>query len=86
MIQNQNMAASVLELPSHASDAANPDNFLKAVGPQVAVIEAATGARGGQPADATLKRLGTIPVYRTDQSGTLAFASDGQLIWVSTER
>ncbi|MHB8626386.1 MAG: ComEC/Rec2 family competence protein [Aggregatilineales bacterium] len=86
LIHDQYLAASVLELPSHGSDAANADNFLKAVAPQVAVIEVTTGVRAGQPADATLKRLGTIPIYRTDQSGTLTFVSDGQALWVSTER
>ena len=85
MIRTQALTGSVLELPSHGSDAANADDFLKAIAPQVAVIEVTTGARGGQPADATLKRLGTIPVYRTDQSGTLAFTSDGHLLWVSTD-
>lgn len=86
MIHTQYTVGSVLELPSHGSDTANAENFLKAVAPQVAVIEVTTGARGGRPADTTLKRLGTIPVYRTDQSGTLTFVSDGQALWVSTER
>jgi beta-lactamase superfamily II metal-dependent hydrolase len=86
MIHTQYLSGSVLELPSHGSDAANADNFLNAVAPQVAVIEVTTGARAGQPADTTLKRLGAVPVYRTDQKGTLAFVSDGQALWVSTER
>jgi len=33
-----------------------------------------------------LKRLGTLPIFRTDEQGTLAFESDGTTLWVRPER
>jgi competence protein ComEC len=86
MIRDQYVRGSVLQVPSHGSDATNPAIFLNAVMPQVAVIEVESGNRTAQPAATTLQRLGTIPVYRTDQRGTLAFITDGQRLSVSTER
>ena len=86
LIRSQYMRGSVLQLPSHGADAANPNDFLKAVAPQVAVIEIDTGNRAALPAPSTLHRLGSIPVYRTDQHGTLAFASDGRHLWLGFDR
>jgi len=77
------IGASVLQLSTHASDAANSDAFLRAVAPQIAVIEAEAGSRTNKPSDAVLKRIGAIPVYRTDEQGTLEFSSDGKTLWVS---
>ncbi len=86
LIRSQYMRGSVLQLPSHGADAANPNDFLKAVAPQVAVIEIDSGNRAALPAPSTLHRLGSIPVYRTDQQGTLAFASDGRHLWLGFDR
>ncbi len=77
--------AAVVQLPTHASDTANGDAFLKATAPQVAVVEAVAGSRTGQPADTVFKRLGNTPVYRTDQQGTVEMVSDGEALWVSTK-
>ncbi len=82
----QYLGANVLQLPTHADDAANSDAFLKTVGAQVAVIEASAGSRTGQPAETVIKRLGSTPIYRTDQQGTLEFTSDGSALWVRTQR
>jgi len=59
---------------------------LKAVAPQAAVIEVDSGNRAALPAPATLQRLASIPVFRTDEHGTLAFVSDGKHLRVSLER
>ncbi len=80
------LGATVLQMPSHASDPANTDNFLKTIAPQVAVVEAEAGSRTNQPADSALKRLGNTPIYRTDKQGTIEFASDGSHLWISTGR
>jgi len=83
---HQDLRSAVLWLPTHGNDNANAQPFLNAVGPQVVVIPVDTGNRAAQPPDTTLKRLGTIPIFRTDQQGTLAFESDGTTLWVRPER
>jgi len=44
----------------------------------------------GHPSEDTLSRLtelvGAGNLYRTDTSGTIEFATDGQLLWVKTAR
>ncbi len=79
------VGATVLQLPSHAQDVSNGETFLKAASPQVAVIEAEPGSRN-LPSDLAIKRLGNIPIYRTDQSGTIEITTDGKTLWVSKGR
>ena len=85
LIHTQYLRASVLQLLSHGADAANSADLLKAIDPQLAVIEVDSGNRSAQPAPALLKRLGTLPVYRTDTNGTLSLSSDGAHLSVSTD-
>jgi beta-lactamase superfamily II metal-dependent hydrolase len=33
-----------------------------------------------------LERLGELPVYRTDEQGTVEIVTDGAQAWVETER
>jgi competence protein ComEC len=81
--------STVLVLPAHGSDKANPDWFLQAVHPQAAVAMVEAGNRTELPASGTLDRLQTLsagPVYRTDQQGTVEMVTDGRTLWVYPER
>jgi competence protein ComEC len=82
----QYLGATVLQLPSHGGDKANPPAWLKAVSPQVAVIMAEAGNRAAQPSAAVLQQLGNLPVYRTDTDGAIEIATDGQKLWISAGR
>ena len=79
------LGSTVVVLPSHGADEANPLSFLTAASPQVAVVMA---ERAGLPAQKTLDRLqslGTVPVYRTDRHGTIEMVAQGSTLWIYPE-
>lgn len=76
--------STVLQLASNGADKQNPDELIKAVAPQVAVVEAEQGNKSAGPASTVLDRLRAIPVYRTDLQGTIEVATDGKQLWIST--
>ncbi len=82
----QYLGATVLELPSNGDEKVNTKEWLRAVSPQVAVVEAELGSPNAQPDEKVLKALQTINVYRTDTQGTVEIATDGKQLWVSTAR
>lgn len=82
------LAASVLKVAHHGSQYGSTARFLQAVHPELAVISVGSDNRYGHPTAAVLERLDAqgIPVYRTDQRGTITITSDGIGITVTTER
>lgn len=79
---NRNLQAHLLKVSHHGSDKSTSREFLAAVRPQVAVIEAGRNNRYGHPKPALLQRLGEAgaKVYRTDQDGTVRMTlEDGRL-------
>ena len=78
--------AAVLQLPSHGSARVSSRAFLTAVAPQVAVVQVDPGNRYGHPAPEVIARLGSTPLYRTDESGEVTFTTDGQTLWIYTAR
>jgi len=73
--------ATVLQLPEHGHIRSLNEAFLQAVQPQVAIVQADRANRLGDPDADTLRMLGTIPVFRTDQSGTIYLSTDGKTLW-----
>ncbi len=81
------LGATVLEIPSNGKEKENPDELIKAVSPQVAVIEAEQGNQSAQPDNSVLNRLktlGTTNIYRTDLQGAVEIVTDGSQLWIST--
>jgi competence protein ComEC len=78
--------STVLKLGHHGSRYATSSGFLAAVDPQVAVISVGEGNTFGHPSDETLARLNGVEVYRTDQRGTVTFATDGERLWARTAK
>ena len=64
--------------------------FRVEVDPDVAVVSVGEGNRFEHPSPEVLQRLGemVIPggVYRTDQNGTIEFITNGETLWVRTQR
>lgn len=81
------LGATVLKVTHHGSEYGSTQRFLEAVHPELAIISVGADNRYGHPAPETLARLGAlrIPLYRTDQQGTLTITSDGVAIWTAPE-
>lgn len=85
----QPLRANVLKVAHHGAAASSSEAFLSAVAPSVAVISVGADNLAGHPRQEVLDRLnhlgGTVLV-RTDEQGTAEFTTDGQHLWVRTER
>jgi beta-lactamase superfamily II metal-dependent hydrolase len=80
-----NLKADVLKIGHHGSNSSTGKKFLNAVAPEYAVISVGKDNDYGHPHKETLARLtkAGIKIYRTDQSGTIVFTSDGKNISVN---
>jgi beta-lactamase superfamily II metal-dependent hydrolase len=82
------LGADVLKVGHHGSKSSTGNAFLNKVHPQYALISVGRDNRYGHPTEAVLLRLKTLNIecLRTDFSGSIVAASDGQKINISTER
>jgi len=70
--------------------------LLNALSPQFAIISVGanpvqagrSGKRGGATSEETLARLrdSGATIYRTDENGTIRLTSDGEQLWLETEK
>ena len=71
-------AATVLQLPQHATRSSVDANFLRHVQPQLAMVQIDAANLRGDPDPDTLAALGDdVLVLRTDELGTIHISSDG---------
>jgi len=77
---------TVLQAAHHGDSGSTSDLFLEAVTPQMVVIPVGAGNLYHYPHAETLRRLDGLPVYRTDENGSVQMVSDGKRVWVETER
>lgn len=82
------LKADVLKLGHHGSAYSSQSNFLDQVKPKYAVVSAGEDNQYGHPHQETVQRIKDrdIPLYRTDQQGTIVFTSDGKSISVPTDK
>lgn len=84
------LESTVLKASHHGSKSSTYPAFLQAVDPQVAVISVCADNRFGHPADEVMQRLvdwvGDGNVYLTSERDTVTFTTDGERLWVETER
>ncbi len=76
------LAATVLQLPQHAARSSLDAGFLRRVHPQLAIVQIDAANTRGDPNQETLAMLGDVPVYRTDEHGTVHISSDGERVIV----
>jgi competence protein ComEC len=86
LASRQLLRSDVLKVAHHGSGGSSTVPFLAAVDPGHAVISVGAENRFGHPDPAVLERLAGVAVLRTDQHGTVEFATDGQRLWVRVER
>jgi competence protein ComEC len=82
------LASTVLKAPHHGGNTSSSQPFSGAVTPQVAVIYVGAENRFGHPAEEVLERYAVlgIPMLRTDERGMVEFVTDGERLWVRTDR
>ena len=82
--------SNVLKVPHHGSDSSSTRDFLSAVGPAAAVISVGEGNGYGHPHANVVERLREYVadgmLFQTAERGTVEFISDGETLWVRTER
>lgn len=73
LAKNSNIDAEILKLGHHGSDTSSCVEFLEAVNPQYALCSSKVGNKYEHPIKSTMDNLKQrkIPVYRTDESGTV---------------
>jgi competence protein ComEC len=84
----QPMRSQVLKVAHHGAGGGTGESFLAAVDPQLAIISVGEDNHFGHPAAELLERLDqrAITTLRTDQRGQIELVTDGERIWVRTDR
>jgi len=82
--QGIDLKADVLKVAHHGSDSSSTDEFLRAVMPWIAVVEAGKGNRYNLPDNRIIKRIENkgVHIYRTDEGQDIRIFSDGRKIEV----
>ncbi len=82
--------SDVLKVPHHGSESSSTRDFLSAVSPATAVISVGEGNSYGHPHVNVVERLREYVddgmLFQTAERGTVEFISDGETLWVRTER
>lgn len=80
--------ADVLKVGHHGSKTASTNGFLAEVTPSVCVISCGSGNDYGHPTQAALSRLEsyTKNIYRTDLNGTVSIFTEGEKLYIKTEK
>ena len=86
----QTLSAEVLRVAHHGSRTSSSQQFLDAVDPDVAIISVGSNNRFGHPAPEVVDRLKAVvqgtQVFSTAESGSITFETDGETLWMWTER
>lgn len=84
------LESDVLKAAHHGSKSSTTAQFLRAVNPSWAVISAGRDNQYGHPHPEVVGRLeaavGDANIFNTASRGTIKFSTDGQRLWVETER
>lgn len=78
--------ATVMQLPAQGTLRSLSERFLEAVQPSVIVLQSDPANLRGDPDPDVLSMLGDVPLFRTDQGGTVHFWTDGSALWAVQER
>jgi competence protein ComEC len=78
--------ATVLLAARNGTAEATGEAWLRALAPSAVAISVRPGERAFSPDPQVLRRLGALPVWRTDEHGGVEWATDGAGVWVAGER
>ena len=71
-----------MQIPQHGATRALDAEFLRLVQPQVALLQSDIANRRGDPAPETLALFEGLPLFRTDELGTIHLSTDGETLHV----
>jgi len=84
------LKSTVLKVAHHGSSTSTSSQFLAVVDPEAAVISAGEDNRFGHPNPEVVSRLkdriGITNMFVTCENGTVEFITDGDHLWVKTDR
>lgn len=75
-------AAAVMQIPQHGAARALDAEFVELVQPQVALLQSDIANRRGHPDPDTLDQIDGLPLFRTDEMGTIHLYTDGETLYV----
>lgn len=83
--QQEELHADILKLGHHGSHTSSTSDFLAAVSPKWSIASCGLNNSYGHPHKETLERTAElgIPVLRTDEMGSIVFATDGEKLWLA---
>jgi competence protein ComEC len=87
-IDKQSIRSNVLQLGHHGSKTSSSEEFLISVAPQYSIVSAGKGNRYGHPDPDVIERAKHTGsnILSTIDHGTITFTTDGDRLWVSTEK
>lgn len=82
--RSESLRSDVLKVGHHGSKTSSSQEFLAAVSPKIAIIQAGRKNRYGHPTQEVLDRISAAgaAIFRTDLDGDIAFASNGIQYWI----
>jgi competence protein ComEC len=88
LVEPAALAATVLKVPHHGSRTSSTADFVRAVGPRVAVISVGADNRYHLPSPEVEERYRAqgVCVLRTDRCGAVTIVTDGRRLDVTTRR
>jgi competence protein ComEC len=88
--QRLQLTSTVLKVAHHGSKTSTCPQFLSVTDPEIAIISAGADNPFGHPSPEVVQRLetrlGADRVYLTSERGTIEFITDGEKLWVQTEK
>ena len=88
--RNLDMGSTVLKVAHHGSASSTSQAFLDYVRPQLAMVSVGQGNRFGPPRLQVRERLqnavGQEMLLLTSEQGTVEVTTDGDRLWVATQR
>ena len=80
----------MLKAAHHGSQTSSTTSFVDAIDPEIVIISVGQNNSFGHPNVDVLGRLinetESDNLYRSDRNGSVEFVTDGQNLWVNTER
>ena len=88
--RNLDMESTVLKVAHHGSGSSTSQAFLDYVQPQLAMVSAGRENSFGHPRQEVVQRLksalGKEMLFLTSEQGTVEVTTDGDRLWVATQR